>query len=164
MGSDYGGLKLDWDYNNKTVYLSMPGYIKDALHKLQHPKPARPEHAPCIGNPIVYGAKTQFVEAQGDSPLLPPKDVTRVQQLGGTLLFYGRAVDPILVMSVNVLASEQTKATVATSDKIIKLLNCCAIHHEAKLRYHTSAMILNIHSDVSYLSEREAKSRSGGFL
>jgi hypothetical protein len=67
-------------------------------------------------------------------------------------------------MPVNVLASEKTRATAATADKIIKLLNYCTTHPEATLRYHASDMILNIHSDASYLSEREAKSRAGGVL
>jgi hypothetical protein len=65
---------------------------------------------------------------------------------------------------VNVLVSEQTKATTATADKVIKLLNYCATHPEAKLLHHASDMILNIHSDASYLSEREPKSRAGGFF
>jgi hypothetical protein len=67
-------------------------------------------------------------------------------------------------MPVNVLASEQTKSTAATAEKIIKLLKYCTTHSEANLRYHASDMILNIHSDASYLSEREAKSRAGGFF
>jgi hypothetical protein len=45
-GTAYCGLTLDWDYKDRTVDLSMPGYIKAALHKYQHPAPARPEHAP----------------------------------------------------------------------------------------------------------------------
>jgi hypothetical protein len=45
-GSAYCGLTLEWDYKNRTVDLSMPGYIKAALHKYRHPAPARPEHAP----------------------------------------------------------------------------------------------------------------------
>jgi hypothetical protein len=84
--------------------------------------------------------------------------VTHLQQLGGALLYYARALDPTLIMTVNVLASEQTKATSATAEKNIKLLNYCTTHPEATLRYHASDMILNIHSDTSYLSEREAKS------
>jgi hypothetical protein len=46
----------------------------------------------------------------------------------------------------------------------IKLLNYCTTHPEATLRYHASYMILNIHNDASYLSEREAISRAGGFF
>jgi hypothetical protein len=60
-------------------------------------------------------------------------------------------------MPVNVLASEKTTATAATAD------NYCTTHPEATLRYHASDTILNIHSDASYLSERGAKSRAGGF-
>jgi hypothetical protein len=53
----YCGLTLDWDYKNRTVDLSMPGYIKAALHKYQHPAPVRPEHAPHTWNPPICGAK-----------------------------------------------------------------------------------------------------------
>jgi hypothetical protein len=69
----YCGLTLDWDYKNRTVDLSMPGYIKAALHKYQHPAPARPEHAPHTWNPPIYGAKTQFMNEINTSPLSPTK-------------------------------------------------------------------------------------------
>jgi hypothetical protein len=51
-----------------------------------------------------------------------------------------------------------------TAYKVIKLLNYCNTHPETKIRYHASDMILHIHSDASYLSENEAKSRAGGFF
>jgi hypothetical protein len=137
----------------------MPGYIKAALHKFQHPTPTRPENAPHTWSPPVYGAKTQYI-AQEIIPLLPQKYVTRIQQLADTLLYYAREVEPTLILSVNVLASEQNQTTTATADKLIKLLNYCATHSEAKLRCHAPDMILNIHSDASYLSEREAKEDS----
>jgi hypothetical protein len=142
----------------------MPGYIKAALHKYQHPAPARPEHAPHTWNPPIYGAKTQFVNEVTTSPALSDKDVNKLQQLTGTLLYYARAVDPTLIMPINVLASEQSNATEITADKVIKLLNYCNTHPETKIRYHASDMILHIHSDASYLSENEAKSRAGGFF
>jgi hypothetical protein len=161
-GSAYCGLTLEWDYKNRTVDLSMPGYIKAALHKYQHVAPARPEHATHTWNPPIYGAKTQYVEDETTSPALSDKDVNKLQQLTGTLLYYARAVDPTLIMPINVLAYEQSKATAVTSDKVIKLLNYCNTHPETKIRYHASEMILHIHSDASYLSENEAKSRAGG--
>jgi hypothetical protein len=163
-GSTYCGLTLEWDYKNRTVDLSMPGYIKAALHKYQHAAPTRPEHAPHTWNPPVYGAKTQYVEDENNSPALSAKDVNKLQQLTGTLLYYARAMDPTLIMPINMLAYEQTKATSDTSEKVIKLLNYCTTHPETKIRYHASDMILYIHSDASYLSEREAKSRAGGFF
>jgi hypothetical protein len=51
-----------------------------------------------------------------------------------------------------------------TVDKVIKLLNYCHTHTETKIQYHASEMILYIHSDDSYLSENEAKSRAGVFF
>jgi hypothetical protein len=67
-------------------------------------------------------------------------------------------------MPINVLESDQSTATHVTADKVIKLLNCCNTHPESKIRYHSSDMILHIHSDASYLSEDEEKSRAGGFF
>jgi hypothetical protein len=81
-GSAYCRLKLDWDYKNRCGDLSMPGYIKAALHKLQHPTLTRPGNAPHTWIPPVYGAKTQYSEEQRDSPLFPQKDVTRIQPAG----------------------------------------------------------------------------------
>jgi hypothetical protein len=75
-GSAYRGLKLDRDYKHKFVDLSMLGYIKAALHKIQHPTPTRPANAPHTWNPPVYGAKTQYIEVQEDIPLLPQKYAT----------------------------------------------------------------------------------------
>jgi hypothetical protein len=163
-GGAYCGFSLDWDYKKRTVDLSMPGYIKSALHKYQHAAPARPEHAPHTWNPPIYGAKTQFVNDKKSSPVLSDKDVNKLQQLTGTLLYYARAVDPTLIMPISVLASEQSKATEVTANKVIKLLNYCNMHPETKIRYHASDMMLHIHSDASYLSENEAKSRTWGFF
>jgi hypothetical protein len=98
------------------------------------------------------------------SPAISDKDVNKLQQLTGTLLCYARAVDPKFIMPINVLASEQSNATEETADKVIKLLNYCNTHPDTKIRYHASDMILHIHSDASYLSENEAKSRAGGFF
>jgi hypothetical protein len=95
---------------------------------------------------------------------LSPKYVNRLHKLGGALIYYACAVEPMLIMSVNVLASEKTRAAAATADKIIKLLNYCTTHPEATLRYHASDMILKIHSDAPYISEREAHSRAGDFF
>jgi hypothetical protein len=104
-GRAYCGLTLDWDYKNRTVDLSMPGYIKAALHKYQHAAPSRPEHASHTWNPPIYGAKTQFVSDETISPTLSDKDVNKLQQLTVTLLYYARAVDPTFIMPINVLAS-----------------------------------------------------------
>jgi hypothetical protein len=54
--------------------------------------------------------KTQFVNDETISPVLSNKDVNRLQRLKCTLLYYARAVDPTLIMTINFLAYEQSKA------------------------------------------------------
>jgi hypothetical protein len=49
----------------------------------------------------------QFVKDKTISSALSDKDVNKLQQLTGTILYYARAVDPTLIMPINVLASEQ---------------------------------------------------------
>lgn len=39
-GTSYCGLTLAWDYANRAVTLSMPGYIQATLTKYQHPQPS----------------------------------------------------------------------------------------------------------------------------
>jgi hypothetical protein len=104
------------------------------------------------------------VEDETTSPALSDKDVNKLRQLRGTLLYYARAVDPTLIMPINNLASEQSKTTAVTADKVIKLINYCNTHPETKIRNHASDMILHIHNYASYLSGKEAKSRAGGFF
>jgi hypothetical protein len=45
-----------------------------------------------------------------------------------------------------------------------QMLDYLATHPDAPLRYHASAMILHIHSDASYLSVSNARSRLGGLF
>jgi hypothetical protein len=83
-GSANCGLKIGWDHNNVTVDLSMPGYIKAALHKYHHPTSDSAEHAPHTWNPPVYDRKTQYTEETEDIPSPSPEDVNHLQ-FGGTL-------------------------------------------------------------------------------
>jgi hypothetical protein len=66
-------------------------------------------------------------------------------------LYYARAVDPIVLMPLNDIATEQTKATEKTQAATNQLLDYLATHPDATIIYHASDMILHIHSDASYL-------------
>ena len=46
--------------------------------------------------------------------------------------------------------------------KIKQLLDYAATHPDAIVTYHASNMVLAAHSDASYLSEKQARSRAGG--
>ena len=58
-GKEYVGLTLTWDYNKLQVTLSMPGYVKEALHMFQHEYPKKPQHSPHPFKKPKYGRKQQ---------------------------------------------------------------------------------------------------------
>ncbi len=150
-GSLYCRITLQWDYNARTVDLSMPGYIPKVLEKLQHPQPAQPEHAPHKSKPISYELKVQLVEPEDASPKLGKTEMTRIQQIVSALLFYARAVDPTMPVTIGILASQQASATEATAKATVQLLNYAVTHPDAVLCYKATDMILHIHSNGSYL-------------
>jgi hypothetical protein len=161
-GADYCGLKLTWDYTNRTVDIAIPGYIERALHKFQHPNTPRPQHSPHAWMAPTYGAKTQYAADDDTSPNLNALESKRVQEVVGTLLFYARAVDPTMLVALGTIASSKTNRT--TADALTQLLNYAATHPDATVRYHASGMILHVHSDASYLSAPKARSRAGGYF
>jgi hypothetical protein len=73
-------------------------------------------------------------------------------------------VDPTVLMPLNDIATEQTKATEKTQAATNQMLDYLATHPDAAIRYHPSDMILHIHSDASYLSVSNARSRLGGLF
>jgi hypothetical protein len=79
-------------------------------------------------------------------------------------LYYAQAVDPNVLMPLNNIATEQTKATKKTQATTNKMLDYLATHLDATSRYHAPNMILHIHSDASYLSVSNARSRLGGLF
>ena len=160
----YCGIHLRWDYEARTVDLSMPGYVAKVLQRFTHPKPARPQHAPHKWTVPAYGAKQQLADPDDDSPKLSKEGIKRVQEVVGCLLFYCRAVDLSLHVALGSISAQQAEPTELTMDAVVHLLNYCATHPDAVLRYRASKMILCVHSDASYLSEAHARSRVGGFF
>ena len=90
------------------------------------------------------------------------KGIKRVQQIVGSILYYARAVDMMVLMALSAIAVEQTKAMTRKLGKCMQLLDYLASNSEAKVRFYASDMIMNIHSDASYLSETGARSRACG--
>jgi len=161
-GTLYCGLTLVWDYIARTVDISIPGYIEKALLRFQHSTASRPQHSPYAWAKPNYGVKTQLTAPPDTSAPLAQPEIKRLQEIVGSLLYYARAVDSTMLVALGSLASAQTKGTQATAQATTQLLNYCATHPDATVRYHASDMQLHIHSDASYLSEAKARSRAGG--
>ena len=73
-------------------------------------------------------------------------------------------VDNTLLVALGTIASAQSKGTEATMNAMVQLLNYCATHPNAKIRFRASDMVLYIISDASYLSMSGARSRFGGYF
>ncbi|KAL7483088.1 hypothetical protein ACHAW6_013638 [Cyclotella cf. meneghiniana] len=160
-GSLYCGITLKWDYHNKTVDISMPGYIKKVLQRFRH-ECSKPQNSPHQCAPQHYGKLAQLPLPPDDSPPLSKPGITRIQQIVGAILYYARCVDITILMTLSTIAHEQARATERTNLSITQLLDYCATHPDATIRFRASDMVLDIHSDASYLNAPSARTRIGG--
>jgi hypothetical protein len=109
-GKLYSGMTLKWDYKNRTCAISMPGYVANVLSKFQHDTPNHTQHRPSKYVMPVYGAKNQFA-TQDKTPPLTAKQCLNIQKVKGSILYYARAVDTTILITLNEIATEKTKAT-----------------------------------------------------
>ncbi len=161
-GSKYIGVAFEWDYHNRRVYLSMPGYISKALQQFRLEWPCRLQNSPHPHEAPTYKAKAQYVEMETPSIPLDKEGQKFVQAVTGTLLYYSQAVDPTMLVALNAIATQQASPTQKTMDRVKQLLDYCASQEEAILTYHSSDKVLAIHSDAGYLNESKARIRAGG--
>ena len=91
----------------------MPGYVPAALKRfgivLTHPV-----HAAEDVQPITYGANEQRVQLDISVPL-DDKGLLRLQQITGTILYYVRAVDAMLLTPIGRVGTRITHRTRCSS-------------------------------------------------
>ena len=162
-GTHYCGLTLKWDYAKGTVDVSMPGYVDRALQHFQHPQPHRDEHSPHEWKPPQYGVAIQLTDLPDTTPPLPKQGIKTIQEIVGVLLFYARTVDNTMLLVLNDIGAEQTKGTEMTMNACVRLLNYAATHPDATIQFKRSDMILRTHTNASYLTAPQARSRAGGY-
>jgi hypothetical protein len=161
-GNLYCRIKQLWDYTTRTLDISIPGYIKKLLHKYKHKMAKKPQHCPYTPAPKQYGADAQAPLPNDISPKLSANKIKENQRIIGSILYYARAVNSTVLMALSSIASKQTKGTTNTMDKAKQLLDYLATHQDATIWFRASDMILNIHSNASYLSEANVQSRACG--
>jgi hypothetical protein len=156
-------MMLKWDYDKRICDISMPGYVSNILIKFQHDSPTHPQHNPSRYVTPVYGAKTRYAMRDETPPLSAQQCIT-IQKVTGSVLYYARAVDPTVLIPLNDIATEQTKATEKTQAATNQMLDYLTTHPDATIRYRASDMVLHIHSDASYVSVSNAWSRLVGLF
>ncbi len=139
----------------------MPNYVKKALQLFQH-KVQKEQHSPHPCSQIIYGAKVQYANQAVKSPAVDAKAKRVIQQVCGKFLFLGRAVDSTLLCPISVIALQSANPAEETLELTHHLLDYLETQEEAVLTYNASKMVLAAHSNTSYLSKPNAKSRAGG--
>eukprot|EP00804_Cyclotella_cryptica_P024309 CCRYP_020871-RA/>CCRYP_020871-RA protein AED:0.34 eAED:0.32 QI:0/0/0/1/1/1/2/0/475 len=152
------------DIENMYLQTPMDSYVQKQLIKYNHPKPKKPVHTPWEPYPIKYGSPVQQTLPNKDSPPLNAQQIKHIQQVIGSFLYYSRATDPTISHALSELATQQAHATENTLKRCDHFLDYMATHQDAQICYYTSDMVLNIHSDASYLSIRDTKSRAAGIF
>ena len=134
----------------------MAGYVKRILARFKHEMPKRPQHSPYQPPPRKYGTESQETLPEDITSKVNPERVKVVQQVIGGVLYYARAVDYTVLASLSSITSKQSQATEGTEKKVQQLLDYLSTRPDAAVQYYASDMVLNIHSDASYLSESRA--------
>jgi hypothetical protein len=142
----------------------MPAYITKLLHKYKHHVPLKPQRCPYFPAPKQYGTQAQAPIPVDISPKLSPDNVEQIQRIVGSILYYAQAVDITVLMALSSIAIKQTKGMTNTMEKAKQLLDYLATNPNTTILYRASDMIMNVHSDASYLSEAGTCSRACGYF
>jgi hypothetical protein len=67
-------------------------------------------------------------------------------------------------MALSAIAAQQSAPTEETLARVNQFLDYMWTRPDAKIRYRASDMILNVHSDASYLSAPKVRSLAGGYF
>jgi hypothetical protein len=70
----------------------------------------------------------------------------------------------MVLMALSTIASKQTTETEQTMEKALQVLDYLATHPDATVKFRASDIVMNIHSDASYLTEPKARSRTCGLF
>ncbi len=96
----YCGIKLEWDYVGQMVDISMPGYIKKKLQEYEHIMPKKLQMCPYSPEPKKFGTEAQAPLPPNLMPKLDAKGIKRVQKIVGSISYYARAVDLMVLMAL----------------------------------------------------------------
>ena len=159
----YVGITLHYNKEKRYIDMSIPGYVKKAIQRFQRTN-LKGADSPIIYVPPNYSKHQQ--EAPMDEPSVPltPAEIQELQEIVGVFLFYSRAVDPTMLTAINKIASRQAKPTSLIKLEVERFLQYANKWPNATMRIRASDMKLVCHSDGSYLSESDARSRAGGIL
>ena len=159
----YVGITISHNISRKTINMSMPGYVQKALVRFKRLQ-IKGANSPILYVPPKYGRYSQEVYPDSDSTPLSAAQLLELQEIVGVFLFYARAVDPLMITAINKIGSSQADATTNVFAQIDRFIAYASRFPNSSMCIRASDMKLYCHSDASYLSEPNSRSRAGGYL
>ena len=97
----------------------------------------------------------------------PPLDeagIKRIQDIVGAVLFFGRAAENKLLVTINSIVTQNAAATKSTNEAVNQMLDYLTTYPNNGIVYRASDMILAAHSDAGFHNESKGRSRSGAHI
>ena len=113
----YSRVALEFDYDERTCKMLIPGYVKQALINFHH-EFNNATHSPSPFKAPVYGQKIQIATINKTNSMTTVQ-TKLLQEVCGTFLYYARAVNCTILHGLNDLATRSKEGT----QKIVKALN-----------------------------------------
>ena len=104
----------------------------------------------------------QFATDSDTSDKLKSNCTKRIQQINGTFLYYGRAIDPTILVALNEISTQQSSPNTATTKKAAMLMDYLCTFPNATLRFYAGDIQLYVESNAAYLVLLKARSRIYG--
>ena len=99
-GKKHCGLNLDWDYLERSVTLSMDGYVLEALAELGHTKPKQYFYGQSKMERPDYGATIQYVKENQRRPLNASQSTTCNELWGSSYTYDEPSIIPHYIHSM----------------------------------------------------------------
>jgi hypothetical protein len=149
-------ITINWDNKKQKVHLSIPGYVNKGLAQFNHTPPLQPQNQPHKHTLLTYGATIQYAKHKDTSKRLSNEEKKIIQQVLGTFMYYGHAVDSTMLTALNSITSTQVNPTEETMENVKLFLDYVVSHQDAVLSYHACNMVSVVHSNASYSSKPKA--------
>eukprot|EP00957_Ditylum_brightwellii_P040195 3041228-Ditylum_brightwellii.AAC.1 len=142
----------------------MPRFIAKSLKNFQHATTVKPQYAPHKLNQPKYGQKVQYAPPPDTSDVLDKTTTRGIQAIVGKFLYYDRAINGTILLTINEIAADQAKPTVNTAKQSTMLMDYLATYPNAVLHFFAGNMQLYVDSDATYLVVNGAKSCIAGYF
>ena len=100
-GRNYLGLTIYWNYSKEYVDISMPDYVREALYRLQYPKPKRPQYVRHCWLVSAYGKILQMAPDPDENDLLEKRATNIIHSILGKILYHAWSVDTTMLREIN---------------------------------------------------------------